>query len=132
MRAAVSAHDARQVSVKRQLAYFWQRHVLRRRVMLAEGLPLGMRFRFHAADDVGRHLFKYRLYEPHLLDYLTTMPAPQPGALVFDVGANLGWYPVLLHRLWAGCAESMLLSPTRATAGCWRTTWCSTVSVTSG
>lgn len=95
----------------RQLAYFWQRHVLRRRMLLAEGLPLGMRFRFHAADDVGRHLFKYRRYETHLLDYLAALPPPEPGALVFDVGANLGWYPVLLHRLWAGRAEVHAFEP---------------------
>lgn len=104
-------HEAPPVSLARQLAYLWQRHVLRRRIMLADGLPLDMRLHFYAADDVGRHLFKYRRYEGHLLDYLAALPAPGPGELAFDIGANLGWYPVLLHRLWAGRAELHAFEP---------------------
>lgn len=86
----------------RQLDYLWQRHILRRRQLLADELPLGMRLRVPAADDVGRRLYKYGVHEAPVLDWLQERPAPARGDLALDVGANLGWYSVLLDRLGAG------------------------------
>lgn len=87
---------------QRQLDYLWQRHVLRRKQLLADELPLGMRLQVPAADDVGRRLFKYGVHEAPVLEWLQERPAPARGDLALDVGANLGWYSVLLDRLAAG------------------------------
>lgn len=90
------------MSAARQLRYAWERFVRRRRELLADGLPLGLRLWVATRDDVGRRLYKYRTHEPHVLAWLERLPCPQPGALVVDAGANLGWYTLLLDRLGAG------------------------------
>lgn len=90
------------MSNNRQLNYFWQRHVLRRPVLVADELPLGLTMRVYAPDDVGRRLFKYRVHEPHLLHWLENRPAPRAGALALDIGANIGWYSLVLDRLAGG------------------------------
>lgn len=78
---------------------------------MADGLPLGMRFEVPAADDVGRRLFKYRVHEAPILRWLQERPAPGSEELAVDAGANLGWYPVLLHRLSAGRLDIHAFEP---------------------
>lgn len=87
------------MSARLQLAYFWQRHVLRRKTLRVDNLPLGLVMEVYAPDDVGRRLFKYRVHEPHVLRWIETRPAPPKGALALDVGANIGWYSLVLDRL---------------------------------
>jgi FkbM family methyltransferase len=99
------------VALGRQLQYLWQRHVRRRPLMLADGLPLDMRFAFNSADDVGRHLFKYRRYEPHVLGYLQTLPPPCAPSLLLDIGANLGWYSTVGKRLWGDRVQVHAFEP---------------------
>jgi FkbM family methyltransferase len=90
------------VNTTRQLRYAWERFVRRRQELLADGLPLGLRLWVATRDDVGRRLYKYGTHEPHVLAWLERQPCPEPGALVVDAGANLGWYTLLLDRLGAG------------------------------
>jgi FkbM family methyltransferase len=99
------------VTSSRQLAYFLQRFLLRREHLTADGLPFGMRLEVPAADDVGRRLFKYRVHEAPVLDWLQDRPAPRSGDLAIDVGANLGWYSVLLDRLSAGRLDIHAFEP---------------------
>lgn len=90
------------MSTGRQLRYAWERYARRRRELLADGLPLGLRLWVATRDDVGRRLYKYRTHEPHVLTWLERQPSPAGEALIVDVGANLGWYTLLLDRLGAG------------------------------
>lgn len=90
------------MSTARQLRYAWERFFLRRRELLADGLPLGLRLWVATRDDVGRRLYKYGTHEPHVLAWLERRPSPPSGALVVDAGANLGWYTLLLDRLGSG------------------------------
>ncbi len=90
------------MSLARQLAYGWHRGVLRKRKLLARNLPLGMQLEVHVPDDVGRRIYKYQVHEPWYLQWLEAQIAPEEGALALDVGANIGWYSVLFHRLSAG------------------------------
>jgi FkbM family methyltransferase len=90
------------VSTARQLRYAWERFFLRRRELLADDLPLGLRLWVAVRDDVGRRLYKYQSHEPHVLAWLERQPSPSSGALVVDAGANLGWYTLLLDRLGSG------------------------------
>lgn len=91
--------------------YLWQRLILRRRILLADQLPLGMRLRVPARDDVGRRLFKYGVHEAPVFEWLQERPAPQDGDLALDIGANLGWYSVLLDRLSAGRLDVHAFEP---------------------
>jgi FkbM family methyltransferase len=90
------------VSLGRQLRWFWQSRILRRERLLADGLPLGMRLRVPARDDVGRRIYKYGIHEAPVFTWLDQRPAPGRDAIALDIGANLGWYAVLLDRLAAG------------------------------
>ncbi|NRB70381.1 MAG: FkbM family methyltransferase [Xanthomonadales bacterium] len=90
------------MSLACQLAYGWHRGVLRKRELLAQRLPLGMQLEVHVPDDVGRRIYKYQVHEPWYLQWLEEQRAPARGELALDVGANIGWYSVLFHRLSAG------------------------------
>lgn len=90
------------MSLRRQFRYAWERFFRRRRELLADGLPLGLRLWVGTRDDVGRRLYKYGVHEPHVLAWLERQPCPEDGALVIDAGANLGWYALLLDRLGTG------------------------------
>ncbi len=90
------------MSKSRQLRYAWERFFRRRRELLADDLPLGLRLWVGTRDDVGRRLYKYGTHEPHVLAWLERQPSPTSGALVIDAGANLGWYTLLLDRLGSG------------------------------
>jgi FkbM family methyltransferase len=97
--------------LSRQLNYLLQRHLLRRRMLLADGLPLDMKFRVFAADDVGRRLFKRRVHEAHVLQVLQHNAPDWRDAVAIDAGANLGWYSVLLARLSASQARVLAFEP---------------------
>ncbi len=96
---------------KRNLNYQFQRLFLRKKYMLADELPQGMLFRFRTPDDVGRHIFKYQTYEPHILAFLVRQPLLSGGDLVFDIGANLGWYSVLISKLSEGASRIYAFEP---------------------
>lgn len=81
----------------RSLAYTLNRFVLLRRHLVAT-VPNGS-FRFRIEDAAGRRLYKRGLYEPELTEYLETHLELPEGSVVFDVGANMGWYSVLLSRI---------------------------------
>lgn len=98
-------------SLPRQLSYHFQRWVLRRRHMQAAGLPHEMRFRFRTPDDVGRRIYKRRTHEPHLLELLEAQPSLNQPSLVLDIGANLGWYSVLMTRLHPDMARCLAFEP---------------------
>lgn len=95
----------------RSLSWGWQRFVLRRELLLADRLPLGLRLRVPARDDVGRRLYKYGVHEPRVLEWLQDRPAPGRDALALDVGANLGWYSVVLARLSLGALAVHAFEP---------------------
>lgn len=95
----------------RQLSYALQRWALRRKTLVARGLPYGMALRFCTPDDVGRRIFKRGVHEPHILELLRSQSPPPGGAIALDVGANLGWYSVVLDRLHGGTVEIFAFEP---------------------
>lgn len=64
----------------------------------------GLRFRIRVRDAVGRHIMRYRAYEPELTGWLLAgfdhvLRQPSGSHLVFvDVGANLGWFSLQAAR----------------------------------
>lgn len=83
----------------RSAGFVLQRFVLGRRVLTARIPEFGLTLRVPARDVVGRHLYKYRIHEPGISRYLARHLALQPGDLVLDVGANIGWYSLLLAHI---------------------------------
>jgi len=58
----------------------------------------GLSLDFKAADVMGRHIYKYGVYEEEITRFLLDQLALSPGDVVLDVGANIGWYSLLLAR----------------------------------
>jgi len=80
----------------RTLAYGFQRFLLGRRTLIARLPEFGLSMRVPARDAIGRHLYKYRRYEPALSRYVVNHLELRPGDAAFDIGANIGWYSLLL------------------------------------
>jgi hypothetical protein len=57
-----------------------------------------LKFRFRTPDSVGRLIFKKGVYEEELSDYLINNLDLGPEDIVFDVGANIGWYSILFSK----------------------------------
>lgn len=89
----------RRSSTVRSLAYLVKRFLLRRPFLTARLPDLDLRFRVKTEDVVGRHIFKYHVHEPELSAFLMRHLTLSPGDVVIDIGANIGWYSMLLQRL---------------------------------
>jgi len=83
----------------RSLSHLLHRWVLRSKFVEAVLPEYDLRLRVTPADVVGRHLYKYRRYEPEIAAALATHVKFQPGDICLDVGANVGWYSLLVSRL---------------------------------
>ena len=71
-----------------------------RRDFLIARLPRpGLRFRVKTEDVVGRHIYKYQVHEPELTSILLSTLAIGPDDVVIDIGANIGWYSILLDKI---------------------------------
>jgi len=65
----------------------------------ARAAPFGLTFTGPAADCITRHIYRLGAHEPHITRYLIDHVRLGREDVAFDVGANLGWYSVLLDRL---------------------------------
>jgi FkbM family methyltransferase len=83
----------------RSLSYLASRWLLRRPFLIAQLPNLGLSFKVKTEDVLGRHLYKYHAHEPHIGSFLTHHLRFEPGDIVFDIGANIGWYSLLLGRM---------------------------------
>ena len=82
----------------RSIVYLVKRFLLGRRVLTARIPEFGLTMRVPARDVIGRHLYKYRVHEPILSQFVSERLELRPGDVVFDVGANIGWYSLLIGR----------------------------------
>lgn len=85
-------------SAWRSLHYFVLRHLLRREQLTARVEPLGLAVRAYTKDVMGRHLYKRGVHESVLSTWVLRHLPLRDDAVVLDVGANLGWYSLLLAR----------------------------------
>jgi FkbM family methyltransferase len=67
---------------------------------LAIKLPgQGLNFDLPTQSLFARHLYKYRIYEPQISNWLIQSARQFEDGLVIDIGANFGWYSCLLSKL---------------------------------
>lgn len=83
----------------RSLKYLVNRFILRRQYLIAKDNKYGIRFKFKTEDVVGRHIYKSGEYEKSLSEFLANCLSFQEGDVALDVGANIGWYSLLLDKL---------------------------------
>jgi FkbM family methyltransferase len=65
----------------------------------ARAAPFDLTFVGPAADCITRHIYRLGAHEPHITRYLIDHIHLGPEDIALDVGANLGWYSVILNRL---------------------------------
>jgi len=95
----------------RALAYLVQRYLLRRRFLTARSRLFDATFKVVAADFIGRRLYKQGAYEAGTIEFLRRYLTLQPGDLVLDVGANIGWFAVFFDRQAPEGAEVVAFEP---------------------
>lgn len=81
------------------LKYVINRFVLRKPFLVATNSQNGTRLKFKTEDVVGRHIYKRGEYEKHLSDFISKKIDFKPGDVALDIGANIGWYSLLLGNL---------------------------------
>lgn len=66
--------------------------------MVADALPYGLKFKFQTRSEVGRQIYyKYGVYgEDYICQYLLNTVGIAENDLIVDIGANIGWYSIVL------------------------------------
>jgi len=77
----------------------------------AHAAPFDLTFVGPAADCITRHIYRLGAHEPHITRYLLDHVHLGPEDIALDVGANLGWYSVILHRLSEPGARILAFEP---------------------
>jgi FkbM family methyltransferase len=90
---------SRQSSWLRSLSYLIKRWILRQPFVTAHLPEVNLRFKVKTEDIVGRHIYKYHAHEPEISRFLAEHLRFEPGDVVFDIGANIGWYSMLFGRM---------------------------------
>jgi FkbM family methyltransferase len=83
----------------RSFSYNVHTYLLRRKELVSDVPWLGVRLRTGAEDMLGRRLFKRGTYEVGVTDFMMRYLSLAPQDVIFDVGANVGYYSVLAHRV---------------------------------
>lgn len=83
----------------RKAAWFARRHLLRQQFLTVAVPALDLAVRGYTADYGPRHLYTRGVIEPVLTRFVLENVRLDAGDVAFDIGANLGWYSLLLSRL---------------------------------
>lgn len=82
----------------KSIEYLAKRYVLNLKYMIGDSPKYNLKFKFRTPDSVGRAIYKNGLYEEDITDYLLNNLELKVGDIVFDVGANIGWYSNLFSK----------------------------------
>lgn len=83
----------------RSMKYLIARHVCRNSFLTAVERKFGAEFKFKTEDVVGRRIYKNGEYEPEVSNYLSNNIVFMENDISLDIGANIGWYSILLHKI---------------------------------
>ena len=82
----------------RAAEYIFSRYVLKRPYLIGTSDEYGLRLKFKTQDGGGRAIFKKGTYEPEISELLIRNLKLKADDVVLDVGANIGWYSLLMSR----------------------------------
>ena len=78
----------------KSLAYYLHRHLLRNDTLQVSLPDTGLDLVVPVQDMVGRHIYKYGAHDPETIRFLRKFLVPEPGDVVLDIGAHIGWKTV--------------------------------------
>lgn len=84
-------------SIINSALYLANRFLLAREYLVGQSAKYKLKLKFKTQDAIGRKIFKSGLYEEEISSFLLQLPW-QDGDIMLDVGANIGWYSLLLAR----------------------------------
>ncbi len=79
--------------------YVINRFILRRQSLIAPTAHFNLQLRVKTEDVVGRHLYKYGAHEPATTEFLKRYLKFQDDDVAIDIGANIGWYSLILDKI---------------------------------
>ena len=82
-----------------QIKYFINRFLLQRDLLTARTDHFDLTLRVKTKDVIGRHLYKYGAHEPKTTEFLKTNLIVEHGDVIFDIGANIGWYSLIFDKV---------------------------------
>jgi len=83
----------------RSASFLVQRFVLGRQTLLARAQGFDLELRVPARDSAGARIYCDGMHAPEVADFLVTGLDLRAGDLVFDIGASVGWYSLLLAEV---------------------------------
>jgi FkbM family methyltransferase len=86
-------------AVLRATSLFVQRYVLGRPTVVARARDFDLELRVPIRDAAGAGLYRRGMHAPEVADFLVRRLELEPGDLVFDIGASVGWYTLLLAQI---------------------------------
>ena len=87
------------MSLFKGISYFLSRYLLRKGFLNAHITTYDFNISFKTEDAAGRRLFKRGDYEPHLTQFVAENFKLKQKQYALDIGANLGWYSLLLNKI---------------------------------
>lgn len=86
------------------IKYAVYRYLLRKKYLIADAQKYSMRLKFRIEDTVGRRIYKQGDYESEISSFIGHHLEFTEGDLALDIGANIGWYSLMLDKIMpAGC-----------------------------
>lgn len=81
------------------ISYVLNRFVLQRKYLTTPSVYFGSRFRIRIEDAIGRALCKHGVHEKENTEFLLENLIIGEDDIIIDIGANLGWFSVLLDKI---------------------------------
>lgn len=85
-------------SLTRSIMYLFFRYLLQRKYLVATIDKFNLSFKFRIEDTVGRYIYKRKFYEEELTNFLINKITLDDGDIIFDIGANIGWYSIIFEK----------------------------------
>ncbi len=84
--------------LKKAFTYVVNRYVLSKPFLIGISEEYGIKLKFRTQDGGGRAIYKKGVYEAEISELLIRNLVLSAGDVILDVGANIGWYSLLISR----------------------------------
>lgn len=86
------------INFLQSVKYLLYRYLFVKQYLIAHAENYSIKLKFKIEDTIGRRIFKKGAYEKELSDFIVNHIQFDEGDVALDVGANIGWYSLLLDK----------------------------------